>query len=64
MHQSLAPMNDEFEKLIASMPEEKRMLVLIPLIMYASEHPEILTESLRKYVEDFANSTASIIEED
>lgn len=64
MNLSPTPTHNEFEKLIASMTEDEQRLALIFLIIYASEHPEILTESTRKDLEDFANSTASIIEED
>lgn len=64
MNLSPTPMHNEFEELTASMIEDEQRLALIFLIIYMSEHLEILTESARKDLEDFANSTASIIEED
>lgn len=64
MSQLHTPIHDEIEKLIASMTEDEQRLALIFLIIYVSEHPEILTESARKDLEDFANFAASIIEED
>lgn len=64
MSQLHAPIHDEIEKLITSMAEDEQRIALAFLIMYSAAHPEILTKTARKELEAFANSTASIIEED
>lgn len=62
-------LRDKFQELVSSMTEDEQKLVITFMIIYVSEHPEILTKTAREHLEalehsEFANSTAPIIEED
>lgn len=62
-------LRDKCQELVSSLTDDEQKLVLTFMIIYASEHPEILTNTVRKQLEsleqsELANFTAPIIEED
>lgn len=49
-------LHDNIMSIINSMTEDERKLVLTMMIFYISEHPEILTDTTRKAMENLEST--------